>query len=230
MKNRKSLRDLILAAVLCALVVVMTVVPYTGYITVGGTLEITTLHIVTILAGVLLGWKYGAVVGAVWGLTCILRCLLAMPWFQPYGFANVFVALFPRVLVGAVSGLVFAALKKTRLTRNLSIGIAAVAGSLTNTVLVLSAMTIYCRIHGVEGYEQASVLTILQSIVAAIAALNGIIEIIAAVVLVPAVYFALEPRELVLGIDIGGRSGTIEGVMFFSENHRQACLLKGMIK
>ena len=81
MKNRKSLRDLILAAVLCALVVVMTVVPYTGYITVGGTLEITTLHIVTILAGVLLGWKYGAVVGAVWGLTCILRCLLAIPWF-----------------------------------------------------------------------------------------------------------------------------------------------------
>lgn len=204
MKNRKSLRDLILAAILCALVVVMTVVPYTGYITVGGTLEITTLHIVTILAGVLLGWKYGAVVGAVWGLTCILRCLLAMPWFQPYGFANVFVALFPRVLVGAVSGLVFAALKKTRLTRNLSIGIAAVAGSLTNTVLVLSAMTIYCHIHGVEGYEQASVLTILQSIVTAIAALNGIIEIIAAVVLVPAVYFALEPRELVLGIDIGG--------------------------
>ena len=56
MKNRKSLRDLILAAILCALVVVMTVVPYTGYITVGGTLEITTLHIVTILAGVLLGW------------------------------------------------------------------------------------------------------------------------------------------------------------------------------
>ena len=33
-----------------------------------------------------------------------------------------------------------------------------------------------------------------------------------------------------LGIDIGGRSVTIEGVMFFSENHRQACLLKGMIK
>ena len=33
-----------------------------------------------------------------------------------------------------------------------------------------------------------------------------------------------------LGVDIGGRSVTIEGVMFFSENHRQACLPKGMIK
>ena len=43
---------MILASILCALVVVMTVVPYTGYISIGGVLEITTLHIVTILAGV----------------------------------------------------------------------------------------------------------------------------------------------------------------------------------
>ena len=71
MRTRSSLRNMILASILCALVVVMTVVPYTGYISIGGVLEITTLHIVTILAGVLLGWKYGALVGGVWGLTCI---------------------------------------------------------------------------------------------------------------------------------------------------------------
>lgn len=203
MKTRASIRDLILASILCALVIVMTVVPYTGYITVGGTLEITTLHIVTILAGVLLGWKYGAVVGAVWGLSCIARCLIAMPWYQPFGFANVFVAFLPRVLVGAVSGFLFAALKKTRLTRNVSIALSALAGSLTNTVLVLSAMSIYCRINGVEGYENVNLVTIIQSIVAAIAAVNGILELVAAMVLVPAVYYALEPRELVLGIDMG---------------------------
>ena len=86
---------MILASILCALVVVMTVVPYTGYISIGGVLEITTLHIVTILAGVLLGWKYGALVGGVWGLTCILRCLIALPIYKPFGFANVFVAFLP---------------------------------------------------------------------------------------------------------------------------------------
>ena len=91
---------MILASILCALVVVMTVVPYTGYISIGGVLEITTLHIVTILAGVLLGWKYGALVGGVWGLTCILRCLIALPIYKPFGFANVFVAFLPRVCVG----------------------------------------------------------------------------------------------------------------------------------
>ena len=105
---------MILASILCALVVVMTVVPYTGYISIGGVLEITTLHIVTILAGVLLGWKYGALVGGVWGLTCILRCLIALPIYKPFGFANVFVALLPRVCVGAVAGLLFGWLKRTR--------------------------------------------------------------------------------------------------------------------
>ena len=49
MRTRSSLRNMILASILCALVVVFTVVPQTGYITIGGVLEITTLHILTIL-------------------------------------------------------------------------------------------------------------------------------------------------------------------------------------
>lgn len=204
MKNRASLRKLILASIFSALVIVMTVVPYTGYITIGGTIELTTLHIVTILSGVLLGWKYGALVGTVWGISCIARCLIAMPLYQAFGFANVFVALLPRTLVGVVSGSLNTLLKKTRLSRSVAIGFTTVAGSLTNTVLVLSAMTVYCRIHGVAGYETSTVFTVLQSIIAALAGVNGVIELVAAILLVPAVYFVLEPKELVLGIDIGG--------------------------
>lgn len=203
MKKKFTVRSLVLAAVLSALVVVMTVVPYTGYITVG-IIEITTLHIITILAGVLLGVSGGAAVGTVWGVSCIVRCLVAMPQFQPFGFANVFVALIPRTMVGVVSALVFEALRKTRLTRTVSISVAAVAGSLTNTVLVLSAMTFYCRAHGLEGYESAGVYTVLSSIVGTLAGINGIIEIVSAIILVPSIYFALEPKNLVLGIDIGG--------------------------
>ena len=203
MRTRSSLRNMILASILCALVVVMTVVPYTGYISIGGVLEITTLHIVTILAGVLLGWKYGAIVGGVWGLTCILRCIIALPIYKPFGFANVFVAFLPRVCVGAVAGLLFSLMKRTHVARTPSIMIAAIGGTLTNTVLVLSAMTIYCKVHGVEGYETAGVYTVLQSIVASLAALNGIVELLAAVIIVPAVYFALQPRDAVLGVDLG---------------------------
>lgn len=203
MKKKISTGDLVLTSILSALIIAMTVVPFTGYITVG-VIEITTLHIVTILSGVLLGWKGGGFVGTVWGVSCIVRCLVAFPVYQPFGFANVFVALLPRTMVGVVSGLVFRALRKTRLSRTPSITIATVAGSLTNTVLVLTAMTIYCHNHGLEGYESAGVYTVLSSIVASLAGINGIIEIIAAVILVPAIYYAVQPKELTLGIDFGG--------------------------
>lgn len=201
-KKKFDLRSLILCTILSVLVVVMSVIPYTGYINYG-LIEITTLHIITILAGVLLGAGYGSVVGAVWGLSCIVRCITVMPMYQPFGFANVFVAFIPRVLVGTVSGALFSALRKTRLTRTFSIMISAVAGALTNTVLVLSAMSVYCRMHGVEGYESAGVYSVLSSIVTTLAGINGILELVAAVVIVPAAYKALAPKRTVLGIDFG---------------------------
>ena len=57
-------RKLARAGILCALIIVMTVVPYTGYIYYG-LIEITTLHIVVAVGAVLLGWEYGAVLGLV---------------------------------------------------------------------------------------------------------------------------------------------------------------------
>ena len=70
--KRQNLRAFTMAAVLSALIIVMTVIPYTGYIYYG-LIEITTLHIVVAIGGVLLGWKYGAWLGFVWGATCVIR-------------------------------------------------------------------------------------------------------------------------------------------------------------
>ena len=56
MTKNKNLYHLVLTAILSALIVVMTVVPYTGYIPYGVVTEITTLHIVTIVGAVFLGW------------------------------------------------------------------------------------------------------------------------------------------------------------------------------
>lgn len=192
MKNRQKLRNLILCAILCALVVAMTFVPYTGYIA-SGAIEITTLHIVVILGAVLLGWKYGLVLGLVWGITCLIRAYM-IPVFLTFGFGNPLVSVLPRVLVGLVAGLVFQGLKKTKLNRAVSIIIATVCGSLTNTVLVLSAMSIFVKATAVEAF---------YSILNTIISLNGSIELVAAIIIIPAIYFTLQPKDLVLGIDIG---------------------------
>lgn len=192
MKSRESLRRMILCAILSALVVAMTFVPYTGYIA-SGVIEITTLHIVVILGSVLLGWKYGMVVGLVWGITCLIRAYL-IPVYLTFGFGNPLISVLPRALVGIVPALVFAGLKKVKLKPAAALVIAVICGSLTNTVLVLSGMSIFLK---------ASVQETFRTILSTLISLNGGIEMAAAVLIVPTVYYALKPKDKVLGIDIG---------------------------
>lgn len=204
MDRRQKLKKLILASIFCALIVVMTVIPYTGYISYG-LIEITTLHIVVIIGATLLGWQYGALLGFVWGITCLVRAYL-MPAFLVFGFGNPLVAVLPRVLVGLVAGAVFGALKKTRANRSLSLSVAAIAGTLTNTVLVLTGMWLYCKYSPNAAnmtIGQQTVFDTLKSIFATLVGLNGGIEMAAAIVITPAVYFAVRPREKVIGVDIG---------------------------
>ena len=191
MKNRsqsQSIRNLVLTAVFSALIIVMTVTPYVGYISYGG-IEITTLHIVAILAGVCLGPLYGAVVGGVWGLSCIVRAYVAFPVFLDYGFGNFFVAGLPRILVGLVAGAVFFALKKTKLPQFLSAAISAVCGTVTNTACVLTAMHIWQNVHKVG--EMSDMRVIFGNIFQTLIGVNGLIELAAAVILVPALYRAV---------------------------------------
>ena len=187
-KQTQSIRSLVLTAVFAALIVVMTVTPYLGYISYGG-IEITTLHIVVILGGVCLGPLYGAIIGGVWGLTCIARAYLAFPIYLDYGFGNFFVACLPRILVGLVAGAVFFALRRTKLPQFVSAAIAAVCGTVTNTACVLTAMHIWQNVHNVG--EMSDVRVIFGSIFSTLIGVNGVIELVAAVILVPALYKAV---------------------------------------
>ena len=71
-KRKTNTRDLVRAGILSALIIVMTVVPYTGYINYG-LVEITTLHIVVAVGAVMLGWQYGAVLGFVIPLSTVIQ-------------------------------------------------------------------------------------------------------------------------------------------------------------
>ncbi len=181
MKKKSSLINLILVALFSAIVIVFTLVPNLGYISTGP-IEITTLHIVVIIASLFLGVKYGAVVGGVWGITCIVRAFVlgaGSEIFKP--FLNPMVSLVPRILVGLVAALIFCALKKTKLNDIFSATIAAAVGTLTNTVLVLSALYIF-------GMGNQSFFDLFNTIITTIISLNGSIELISAIIIVPLVY------------------------------------------
>lgn len=165
-----------------ALTVVMTVTPYFGYITYGNIIEITTIHIAVILSATMLGPKYGALLGGFWGLTCLLRATT-----NPaiYGlFLNPLISVLPRIFVGLIAGAIFAGLKKTKMKLPISLAITAAAGTLTNTVLVLTSIKLFGGMLNVY----ASIYELVKSIFSTIIGINGLIELIAAIILVPVIY------------------------------------------
>lgn len=190
-KRKMDTKSMVRAGILCALIIVMTIVPYTGYISYG-LVEITTLHIVVAVGAVILGWQYGAVLGFVWGVTCILRALTNPLWAP---FLNPMISLVPRVLVGMVAGFAAQGFRKLRLRSGLVAALSAAAATLTNTVLVLSALKLFSAV--------LTGMPLLGTIYATLIGVNGSIELVAAVILVPVIVAAISPRELVLGIDIG---------------------------
>ena len=183
MKKKKNLVRLVMCALFSALIVVMTFTPYLGYISVGP-IEITTLHIVAIFAAIVIGPKYGAIVGGVWGLTCIVRAI--QMGFAP--FANPMVSLIPRILVGIVAGLIFLGLSKTKCPKVVSLVVSTLLGTLTNTVLVISALTLFNGFESLLGAAASAIETIILTLIGT----NGLIEMISAIVVIPSLYIATE--------------------------------------
>ena len=179
----RNTKHLVLTAVFIALILMMTVVPYTGYINYG-LIEITTLHIVVILGAVCLGWKTGALLGLVWGVTCVMRAFTNPAWIL---FTNPLISTLPRIFVGAVAGMTFSALHK-RFGDVPAAMAAGVAGTLTNTVLVLSAIQIFGGM--IESYR--AFFELFKTILSTLITVNGGIEMAAAVIIVPVIYRALQ--------------------------------------
>ena len=179
-------RRMTTVALLSALIAVMTVVPYTGYINYGA-IEITTLHIPVLLGAVLLGPLCGAILGGVWGVTCMLRALTNPLWIM---FVNPLISVVPSVLVGLAAGLLMRALKKTRVSGLAASAISAAAGTLCNTLLVLTAIQL---LGGTLASYQAF-YELFRSVIGYVIGVNGGLELVAAVIIVPAVYRALRGR------------------------------------
>jgi uncharacterized membrane protein len=116
------------------------------------------LHVPVIVAGVLEGPLIGLFVGAISGIVTWLRG--ASPLF-----ANPLVSVVPRMCIGVTSALTYAALREP--DEVVALALAGVAGSLTNTVLVLG-MGIVLGLFPVEGVPTLIPQAIAEVIITAI--------------------------------------------------------------
>ncbi len=203
MNQENKTRNLVLAAVFVAIIVIMAFTPF-GYIPLGF-MNATIIHVPVIIGAIILGPRYGGFLGMVFGLTSLWKntnmpnptSFVFSPFIKvgEYGgnFGSLVVCMVPRILVGIVAYYVFRAVLKVlsgkKGKRTIALAAAGVAGSLTNTLLVMNLIYL---LFGKEYGAAAKGLTEgIYSVIIGIICINGIPESIVAGILTVAVTQAL---------------------------------------
>ena len=102
--------------------------------------SLTVLHVPVIIGAVLEGPVVGMAIGLIFGLFSMLQAAIAPTGPIDVFFTNPIISVIPRLLIGPVAWLVWRSLKRWPIP---ALAIAGIAGSLTNTVLVLGLLGVY---------------------------------------------------------------------------------------
>ena len=134
--------------------------------------SLTIMHVPVIIGAILEGPWVGAIIGLIFGLFSILQAAIAPSGPTDVWFTNPLLAVLPRLFIGPVAWLVWKALKRWNI---LALVVAGIAGSLTNTILVLGMIVVLgflplpvvIPIAVANGLPEAAVSAIITLIVVA---------------------------------------------------------------
>ena len=195
MKNTRTLAMAQLA-LFSAIIVILTFTPFVGYIPLGIT-RATIIHIPVIIGSILLGPKKGAFLGFVFGLTSLLNNTINptitsftfTPFYAGGNLWSLVVCFVPRILVGVVPYFVYLGVKKLTHRETLALMLSGLAGSMTNTVLVMGMIWLFIG----NAYAQAKEVPVatLYQVILGVVGVNGVLEAIVAAILTAAVTGAL---------------------------------------
>ena len=204
MKMHEKTFNLVILAMFTAIIAMLAFLPI-GFIPLPFGLRPTTIHIPVIIGSLVLGPKYGAFLGFVFGLVSFLNNSFFNPIptsfvFSPFinlpgqdsgSLLSLIIVFIPRILVGIVPWYVCQGLKKLLSEKRMPLNwaISAIAGSLTNTFLVLGL--IYFIFGETWNSARANPADVVLVGIMGLITSNGIPEAIVAGIIVTAVVGAL---------------------------------------
>ncbi|MHA8110075.1 ECF transporter S component [Lactobacillaceae bacterium Melli_B4] len=180
--------QLVARSIFIALILIQTTIPGLGYLPIGP-LSLTIIPITVIIAAILLGTKDGMLIGGIWGLITFVRAFFwpTSPLAQ-YVFVNPLVSVLPRILIGAVAGLLYNRLKNYNFKKTSLVSI-GIAGSLTNTILLLGMVYVFYHNYAQQLYH-VNVGALLPYLLTVLGT-NGVLEAILAGVITPIIALPL---------------------------------------
>jgi uncharacterized membrane protein len=129
-------RKLVITGVMGAITVLLGVTHW-GFIPWFGGISLTIMHVPVIIAAILEGPIVGLGVGLIFGIFSMIQAAVAPSSPADVWFTNPLLAVLPRLFIGPVAYIVWKLLEKIPVV---GLIIAGVAGSLTNTILVLGVI------------------------------------------------------------------------------------------
>lgn len=201
MNTTEKTQSFVLTAMFTAIIFLLAFVPYLGYIPLG-VINATTIHIPVIVGAIFLGPKKGAFLGAMFGVTSLMNNTLKPSVvsfvFSPFlsagleenGFLaaikSLAICFLPRILIGVTAYYAFALVYKlTKNKKAISYIIGGLAGSLTNTILVMGGIYV---LFG-EAYAAAKEIEFeaLYGVIMGVIGANGVPEAIVACLITAAI-------------------------------------------
>lgn len=198
MKKAKYL-NFVLLALFAAITLILGLTPL-GYIPLPF-IKLTIIHIPVILGAILLGPKYGAALGFLFGLTSLINNTM-LPAITSFTFSPfiplpgtthgtpvaLLICFVPRILVGVVPYYVWRGLQHVFQRKDkdvVSLAVAGISGAMINTALVMGLIFFLFR----DAYAAARGIApdMVSGVIMGIVAFNGVIEAIAAGIIVAAI-------------------------------------------
>lgn len=185
----KSTRRLTTTALLAALVLLLafTNLGYIPFLT----LAITIVHVPVIIAVLAGGARMGFTIAFLFGATSWYQNLTSPASILSPLFHNPLVSVLPRLLIVPVMLLVIRCLRNSP-RRKLAYGIASAAGSIANTILTLSAVSLHLLIAPQALALDAAAAKAMIATVWATSMVNAALECAAAVLICTAVMTAYD--------------------------------------
>lgn len=190
MRNEK-VSEMTLLAMFIAIIIVMGMIPYVGFIPIFGT-TVTTIHVPVIIGAIYGGKRFGGarfglILGFFFGLMSLIRSFL--PFFPlDVLFQNPIVAIIPRILFGGATWYIYVGITKLFKQETWSTPIIFALSTLAHTVLVLGVIVLNLGFYREFLGQLAEFLVLVLPI-------NGTFEVLVAIILGSALMIRLSKYD-----------------------------------
>ena len=138
-KRNQNIADLVFAAIIAVIILIMIFIPGIGFITLGP-ISLTIVHIPVLVGAVILGKKYGLFFGLIFGAGAFIRSFSSLTTDAP--FTNPLVSVLPRVIFGFVIVYLYDIFNKLFKQKYVALPITMGVATLIHSLMVLPLLYI----------------------------------------------------------------------------------------